>query len=374
MLSDTIAHDINNLLMIVAGCCERLIRQSAVTPAHVAELERITLATNHAAWLTGQLVAANRGVETPLGSADLGEALAQGTRLLEHALGEHIRIEMHVTPRQTWVPLSEGEITQVLINLALNARDAMPEGGVLTISTDVVDLDASVATPHRLTPGEYVTFEVRDNGAGMSPETRARAFDRFFSTKPPGRGSGLGLASVKRVVERCGGAIDLHSTSGEGTRFTMLLPLIGTPPPSDAPREDEAVVRAHPGETVLVAEDEPVVRDIVASILRTLGYDTLEASSAEEALAVANRQRIDLLVADVDLPGLSGVELADRLAGDSPGTKVLFMSGYGDEGSLPSNVVRASAFMQKPFTGRTLGQKVRDVLDMTRSPSSAGPR
>jgi CheY-like chemotaxis protein len=374
MVSDTIAHDINNLLMIVAGCCERLTRQAALTPAQVAELERIALATNQAASLTSQLIATNRGTDVGPSATDLAEALRRGVHLLEHSLGDGVRIEMRLGARNAWVPMSDGQISQVLINLALNARDAMPDGGVFTISTGVLALDATAAATHRLPAGEYVDLEVRDNGSGMDAETRAHAFERFFTTKAAGRGTGLGLPSVKRVVEWCGGTIDLRSVPGHGTRFTILLPLVDEPPPHDLPADDQSMLRAHAGETVMVAEDEPVVREIVASLLRGLGYDTLEAASAEEALAALSAHRIDVLVSDIDLPDLNGVELAGRLAAKSPATKVLFMSGYGDEGSLPSGIPHGSAFMQKPFTGPALAQKVRDMLDATPSASPAGPR
>jgi CheY-like chemotaxis protein len=366
MPGDTVAHDINNLLMIVAGCCERLMRQTALTPAQVAELERISLATSHAATLTAQLVATSRGLDPgPQQSTDLAAALGQAVRLLEHALGERIRIELTLSEARVWVPMGDGEVTQVLINLALNARDAMPNGGVLSISTIIVGNEAGAAGTNSPLPGDYVRLEVRDNGSGMDSETRARAFDRRFSTKPGGRGSGLGLASVKRVVERCGGSIELGSAPGRGTRVTMLLPVVDGGSAPESPAADEPSLHARPGETVMVAEDEPVVRDIVASILRALGYETIEVGSAEEVLKATSARRIDLLVADIDLPDVNGIELGARLATSSPGTRVLFMSGYGDEGSVPHDVLHAAMFLQKPFTGFTLGQKVRAMLDAT---------
>jgi two-component system cell cycle sensor histidine kinase/response regulator CckA len=370
MVTDTIAHDINNLLMIVSGCCERLVGQTALTPAQAAELDRIALATNQAAWLTSQLVPTTRGVIASPEATELAGAVGRATRLLEQDLGERIRVDLRLSPRKTWVPMSEGQASQVLTNLALNARDAMPDGGVLTILTNVFTLDAKAAATHRLPPGDYVDLEVRDTGSGMTPETSARAFDRFFTTKAPGKGTGLGLASVKRVVEWCGGSIDLRSVVGHGTRFTILLPLVDEPASGDSPKPDDQALHARPGEAVMVVEDDPLVRDIVASILCALGYKTFEASSAAEALAKAGAQRLDLIVTDLDLPDLNGGELAAQLATTAPETRVLFMSGYGDEASLPSGVRNAGAFMQKPFTRRTLGEKVRGLLD---APATANP-
>jgi signal transduction histidine kinase len=225
MESDILAHDISNLLMIVAGCCERLSANSGLTADQRAELERISLAANHAAWLTAQLKSANHERPRAAGGSDLAAALRRGGRLLEHALGERVTIEMRLAPRTTWVPLSDGEVTQILVNLALNARDAMPHGGILGISTAVVAFDQRTGETARLPAGEYVSLEIRDTGSGMTPETRAHAFDHFFTTKGDGRGAGLGLASVKRIVQQSGGMVDIRSMPGAGTRFTILLPL-----------------------------------------------------------------------------------------------------------------------------------------------------
>ena len=366
MVSDLLAHDINNLLMIVAGCCERLGSQQNLTAEQRIELERIAIATNHAGWLTAQLMAASRERSGPPAVTELGAALGQGARLLEHALGDRISIEMRRSPEAIWVPLNDGEVTQILINLALNARDAMPDGGVLSVATSMVAFDERAAETLRLAPGEYVSIEVRDTGSGMSPETRARAFDRFFTTKSEERGGGLGLASVKRVVQQSGGTIDVRSMPGSGTRFTILLPVAEAPAAASSAAH-EASTRARAGERVLIAEDEPVVRDIVASLLRDLGYETIDAASAAEALDIAVNQRIDLLLADVDLPDMSGRDLAERLAARAPVTRVLFMSGFNDERAAGLHV--DAAFLQKPFTGSALGRKVRDVLDGTAAPA-----
>jgi CheY-like chemotaxis protein len=274
---------------------------------------------------------------------------------------------MHLAPRPTWVRMNEGEVTQILINLALNARDAMPHGGVLAISTAVVALDEHAAETLRLAAGEYVSLEIRDSGSGMTTETRAHAFDRFFTTKADGRGSGLGLASVKRVVQQNGGSIDVRSMPGAGSRFTILLPLAKAAGATAPEPSSEDVLRARPGERILVAEDEPVVRDIVASLLRGLGYQTIEVASAQDALTTALNESVDVVLADVDLPDMNGHDLAVRLTERAPAARVLFMSGFNEE-----TVARGSgAFLQKPFTRTALGRKLRTILDEARSDPTA---
>jgi CheY-like chemotaxis protein len=363
MFSDILAHDINNLLMIVTGCCDRLAAGSNLTPDQRADLERISLATNHAGWLTGQLMAANRQQPADSQVTELGAALGMATRLLEHALGDRITIDLQLAPHAMWVPMNDGEVTQILVNLGLNARDAMPDGGVLGVSTTAIALDERAGETLRLPAGTYVSLEVRDSGSGMSAETRAQAFDRFFTTKPNGRGAGLGLASVKRVIQRSGGTVDIRSVPGVGTRFTILLPVVDAPAQEAMEASAHAALRARPGERVLVAEDEPVVRDIVGSLLRDLGYDIVEVSTAEAALSTAHDERVDLVLVDVDLPDMNGRDLAARLKERSPATPVVFMSGFADEPESRGNDV----FLQKPFTRVALGRKVREVLDQAGS-------
>jgi CheY-like chemotaxis protein len=364
MPSDVLAHDINNLLMIVAGCCERMPSHGPLGAEQRAELERIRLATEHAAWLTTQLMTAGAASGPLSGMSVIDTALAQAARLVEHALGDGITVVQKLGAAGAWVPMNEGAATQILINLALNARDAMPQGGELSISSRVWSRDDPAAP--RLPADRCVEVEICDTGTGMTAEARALAFVRSFTTKP-GRGSGLGLISVHRIVQASGGTIAVRSTPGTGTRFTMLFPVADGPQTSTTgqPRHDE--VRARAGETVLVAEDEPAVRDIVAAQLRGLGYDTIDVASAEQALQVAAGQRIDLLVVDLDLPDMNGRQLAERLVATASTTRVLFMSGFSDDAAPLAGA--KTGFLQKPFTGSVLGRTVRDILD--RAPAGA---
>jgi PAS domain S-box-containing protein len=363
-LAGNIAHDLNNLLMIVAGSCERLSVGNDLSERHRREIDRIVIAVNHASSLTQQLLAGSRGASARSGTTDLAAALVQTARLLEHSLGPGITLEMDLTPRPTWVRMSEGAIAQVLINLAINARDAMPDGGLLKIVTDRETLDAASAEARGLPAGEYVRLVVRDTGTGMTAETQARAFDRLFTTKPAGRGTGLGLASVRWAVEQCGGSVNLHSATGEGTTFTILVPMAVEAPFSAATDRTNAPLGTSLGETVLVVDDEAVVREIVAAMLRDFGYHVIEAASADEALAWAESgRRIDLLVADIAMQDVNGLELARRFTAVAPDIKLLFMSGYDDRTQHAEACDVQGAFLQKPFTSSQLGQRVREVLE-----------
>ena len=291
----------------------------------------------------------------------LTRAIADIVALLAPAFGGAIRVDLHASPEAQWVAASDAEISQVLINLALNARDAMADGGVLSVTTTAAHVDAALAERHRLTPGDYVAIEVADTGTGMAPETRAQAFERFFTAKNSGGGTGLGLASVKRVIERRGGAVDLHSVAGEGTKFTLWLPRADAPPEGVAASTAESTgAIADSQTTVLVIDDEPVIRDIVTENLHSLGYRTVSAGSASEALRLAARERIDVFVTDLDLPDARGLDLTARLAATSPGARVLVISGAAD-GRVAASVP-GSAFLQKPFTRAALARSMRELL------------
>jgi hypothetical protein len=362
LLTGGIAHDFNNLLMIVAGHCEKLRAQQTLTDAQRAGLEQIAVAADHAASLTTQLLALSRRSTAESGAIDLHAALTQTGRLLDRTLGEQMMVDMQLAAEPAFVRLNRSDVGQILINLAMNARDAMPAGGRFSIRTRLVALaegDVSGAAA-----GRHVELTVSDTGAGMSAETRERAFEPFFTTKASDRGTGLGLSTVARIVKQSGGAIGLESAPGEGTRFTILLPVI--PPGDAAPAaldQDASVPMG--SETALVVEDDPAVREIVAAMLRGLGYRALEAAGLDDALSVLRDEaRVDLLLSDVIMPDSSGPELAARLTQESPGLKVLFMSGYNEEpaGGGGAEPVE-SATIRKPFTRAALAQRVRAVLD-----------
>lgn len=346
LLAGGIAHDFNNLLMIIAGCCESLRRSQNLSDAQRTGLDQIAVAAEQATSLTSQLLALNRRATIEPAVIDLHVALEQTRRLLDRTMGEDISIAMELAPGPAYVRMNRSDAGQILINLAINARDAMPGGGTFTVRTTIVD-------------GQRPSVEltVSDTGSGMTPETRARAFEPFFTTKPAGGGTGLGLASVARIVKAAGGDIRLDSAPGAGTSVVILLPMAEAPRTA-APDMHAAAAAPAGNATALVVEDDPAVREIVVTMLRDLGYRTLEASGLPEAIAVtaAAKGSVDILVSDMVLPDVAGTELADQLRRQIPSLKVLFMSGDTDE-EAPAH------FIRKPFTRNALARKVREVLD-----------
>jgi two-component system cell cycle sensor histidine kinase/response regulator CckA len=372
LLAGGIAHDFNNLLMIVAGYCESLRKAADLPDAQRTGLEQIAIAAEQATSLTAQLLALSRRAAVEPAIMDFHAALEQTRKLLDRTMGDDIAIAMELAAAPVHVRMNRSDVGQILINLAINARDAMPSGGTFTIRTTVVSIRPEVTRPD-LTPGAYVELTVSDTGSGMAPETRARAFEPFFTTKSAGAGTGLGLASVARIVKAAGGEIHLESSPGAGTSFVILLPLqsaSGTATEA-SDRQDLSLAGS---ETALVVEDEPAVREIVATMLRDLGYRTLEASGLSDAIAVAvaDEGPIDILVSDMVMPDVDGAELARRLRQRLPALKVLFMSGYNDdEGPPGSEPSTAESFIRKPFTRLTLARKVREALHtQPTSPSS----
>jgi CheY-like chemotaxis protein len=260
-----------------------------------------------------------------------------------------------------------GQLEQVVLNLAVNARDAMPRGGTLTLETANAVLDESRSQKQRddVRPGQYVMLAVSDTGEGMDAETARRAFEPFFTTKKEGRGTGLGLSTVYGIVRQSGGSITVESQPGRGTTFRVFLPRDEASADPE-PRPEVRLAPSTSGQTVLVAEDSDGVRLLIRQVLEGAGYGVLEARSGEEALSVAARHpgTIDLLVTDVVMPGMGGREMADRLAAERPGLRSLFMSGYTEDAILAQGVLQASIdFIEKPFTPSALLRKVRQVLD-----------
>jgi CheY-like chemotaxis protein len=280
--------------------------------------------------------------------------------MLGRVIGEHVALEVRPDPRPQHVKVDTGQIGQVLINLAVNARDAMPGGGRLTIMTGVSSLGSTDARPHGVEPGAYVCLGVVDTGVGMPPEVAARVFEPFFTTKGE-KGTGLGLATVYGIVRQAGGTIFVRTHPGEGSAFTILLPAVvqedhGVQPPARAGRERGE-------ETILVVEDEPQVRAIAVSMLRARGYRVLPASSGAEAFDLARAQAcIDLVVSDVIMPSERGPQLVARLRQEHPRLPALYVSGYAAEAVLETDE-RREGFLQKPYTGRQLALQVRALLD-----------
>ncbi len=372
-LAGGIAHDFNNLLTVVTGVVHYLLdRHPDKTPDH-ADLIAIQDATDRAAALTTQLLAFSRQQVLQPVEIDINHVVRRTEAMLRRLLGARITIALSLDQEIGVVKADRTQLEQVLLNLALNARDAMPEGGTLRFETSNVTVNGDYASTHLgLEPGPYVMLAVTDTGHGMDAITKAQIFEPFFTTKDEGKGTGLGLATVYGIVKQSGGSIYVYSEPGHGTTFKVYLPcVLGL---CAAPEEDEDVARgvARRGEVVLLAEDRSDVRRFTARVLRECGYDVLEAESGDAALALAGARAgpIHALLTDAVMPGMSGRVLAERLRATRPHTRVIFMSGYTDDAVLERNMVESGvAFIQKPFTPAGLAAAVRSALDVGRAGS-----
>jgi CheY-like chemotaxis protein len=322
-------------------------------------------AGERAAVLTRQLLAFSRKQVIAPRVLDLNTVVAGVERMLRRLIGADIDFATRLQPELGHVRADAGQVEQVILNLVLNARDAMPRGGKLTIETADADLDASYAAAHAgVARGQYVRLAVSDTGCGMTDEVRRHLFEPFFTTKGPGKGTGLGLATVYGIVKQSGGSVEVYTEPGRGTAFKVYLPRVDLP----VTASDSALVGAAPGgtETVLVAEDDAGVRGLTCQVLRGAGYTVLEAADGETAARVADGHpgAIHLFVTDVVMPGMSGRQVAERLAARRAGLKVLYLSGYTDDAVVRHGILEKQvAFLQKPFTPAGLVAKVRSTLD-----------
>jgi CheY-like chemotaxis protein len=329
------------------------------------EAGEIRKAADRAASLTRQLLAFSRQQVLAPKVLDLNAVVTNMDKLLHRLLGEDIALCTMLEPRLGHVKADPGQVEQVIMNLAVNARDAMPRGGKLTIETSNVELDENYARDHAsVKPGAYAMIAVSDTGSGMPEKVKARIFEPFFTTKEVGKGTGLGLSTVYGIVKQSGGYIWVYSEVGRGSCFKVYLPRV------DAPAEPSSVAPLHPTprgtETVLLVEDEDGVRALVRHVLHKYGYNVLETRNGGEALLMCERHngKIDLLLTDVVLEQMSGRELAERLQKLRPEMKVLYVSGYADDAIVHHGVLTAGmAFLQKPFTTEALARKVRTILD-----------
>ena len=362
-LAAGVAHDFNNLLTVILGFCELLLPDFDPADRRHADIAEIQKAGIRAARLTRQLLAFSRKEIIEPKLLDLNAIVADIRRLLERLIGEDVRVVLGTVHAVAPVLCDQGQVEQIIINLAVNARDAMPKGGTLTIDTANVEFSEDGAMTHAgVKAGRYVALKVTDTGTGMSPEVQAHLFEPFFTTKGAGKGTGLGLATVHGIVTRCGGSFNVVSEVGRGTSFTLYFPraeavwpLVAAPP----------VVRPPAGvQTVLVVEDEEGLRKLTKRLLVRQGYTVLVAADADEAsLLFEENPSIDLLLTDVVMPGASGPELVTRLAERRPALKVIYMSGYTDDAIVHHGVLDPGiAFIHKPFTSESLGHKIREVL------------
>ncbi len=365
-LAGGVAHDFNNLLTIISGYSEMMLQR---LPAHDPGrdlVQEIYRAGERAASLTRQLLAFSRKQVLAPKVLDLNAVIADTEKMLRRLIGEDVALVMVLAPDLEPVKVDPGQIEQVIMNLAVNARDAMSEGGKLTIETRNVDLDETYATAYPdVKPGRYVMLAVSDTGSGMTPDVQARIFEPFFTTKGPGKGTGLGLATVFGIVKQSGAHINVYSEPGHGAVFKIYLPIVKEKISSGRSLHDLRVA-ALGNETILLVEDDDAVRSLGRFCLQTLGYRVLEASNGQEAILIHEQHQgpIHLLITDVVMPEMGGRQLAEQLATRTAGMKVLYVSGYTDDAVFRHGVLEAEvAFLQKPFTIAALANKVREVLD-----------
>ena len=364
-LAGGVAHDFNNLLTVILGCSEIVLGKLRAGDPLYELVEQVHKAGERAALLTRQLLAFSRKQVLMPVVLDLSAHLLDMEKLLRRLIGEDIELHIVADPHVWPVKADAGQLEQVIMNLAVNSRDAMPQGGKLTIETTNVRLDANYVARHpTVQPGPYVRLAITDTGSGMDPATMARIFEPFFSTKGA-KGTGLGLATVFGIVKQSGGFIEVYSEVGLGTTFKIYLPRDASAMPNGKSHAGLGVAR-HGTETILLVEDEDGVRSLASSVLRNHGYKVLEASNGGEAFLLCERcnEPIDLLVTDVVMPNLSGRQLAERLATLRPFMKVLYLSGYTDDAIVQHGVLDAGTpFLNKPFSPDALARKVRDLLD-----------
>jgi PAS domain S-box-containing protein len=364
-LAGGIAHDFNNLLTTILGYSEMILTMIPEGDPLRAEIQEISRAGKRAAGLTQQLLAFSRKQVIMPRTMDLNEAVKEARKMLDRLIGEHIRLVLKLAPDLGRIKADPHQIDQVLLNLAVNSRDAMPNGGTLTIATANITIGKGPESyPAEIASGNYVVLSVADTGIGMNEETRNRIFEPFFSTKEIGKGTGLGLAMVYGIAKQNGGTVAVESAPGKGTTFRIFLPLI-----SDVPGDIAVPPKmASPmgTETVLLVEDDEMVQRLTRMLLLHLGYDVLQARDTDDAIRIADTHssQIQLLLTDVIMPGMNGVELYSRLRAKFPGLKVLFMSGYAEDviarqGVLPDG----TQFIQKPFNMDNLASRVRQALD-----------
>jgi two-component system, cell cycle sensor histidine kinase and response regulator CckA len=364
-LAGSVAHDFNNLLSVILSSSEMLLEDLKPMDPIRADIEGIKRAGERAADLTRQLLAFSRQQLLCPRVLDLNAVVQEAERMLRRLLGEDIDLVTRYQRGISRIKADAGQIDQVVMNLAINARDAMPNGGKLTIETADVTLDEAYAAEHfGLVPGPYVMLALSDTGIGMDRETQLRIFEPFFSTKPPGKGTGLGLSTVFGIVQQSGGHIWVYSEPGNGTTFRVYLPRakdLTPPPPAPA-----APFSLDGSETILLVEDQDEVRQVALQILRRHGYHVIEARNAGEALLTCERhpRAIQLLLTDVVLPQMNGRELAERLRTLRPELRVVFMSGYTENTVVTHGILDSGAtYLQKPIVPEALARCVRSVLD-----------
>ena len=362
-----VAHDFANLLTSISGYSEILLSQVGPGDPLRPDLDEIRKAANRGARLTSQLLEFTRGDHAQPQVIDLNVLILELQRMLRPVIGEYLELELDLSPEACTVVADAGQMEQVFMNLLLNARDAMPKGGRIRVSTATGEFGEAAAQEHGMLPGPFVSAAVSDSGCGIDAQTSAHVFEPFFTTKE--KGTGLGLSTVHRVVKNAGGDVWVRSAPGEGATFTICLPRA---PQTSGVHDSPVPVPANGGtETVLVVEDEDHVRRVLVAVLSRCGYHVLEASSGEEALGIFSQRpdAIHLVVTDMVMPKMSGRELADQLCDARPGTRVVFMSGYGDDVLFRTGALSPGmSFLRKPLRPDVLASTVREALDSPSRP------
>jgi PAS domain S-box-containing protein len=364
-LAGGIAHDFNNLLTVISGYSEMVLDLMSGTDPNRDFIKAINEAGSRAGSLTQQLLAFSRQTVLEPKVLNVNVVIAETERMLKRLIGENILLATKLDPAISRIKVDPGHLGQVLMNLVVNARDAMLQGGKLSVSTSPIELDEAYAQMHPgVQPGHYVMVAIADTGEGMPPDVKARLFEPFFTTKEMGKGTGLGLAVVHGIVKQSGGHIEVYSEQGMGTTFKVYFPSVDEQISESVASVDRRTL--HGREIVLLVEDEPLVRELALITLKTNGYTVLEAGTGDEAIRILLRYHgdIDLLATDIVLPGGSGPELAVSLRSQFPKMKILYMSGYTDDAVVRHGILDAEvAFLQKPYTPQSLLKKVRSVLD-----------
>jgi two-component system, cell cycle sensor histidine kinase and response regulator CckA len=375
-LAGGVAHDFNNLLTVITGYSDLLLTGRDLKDSQRSALEEVRRAAERGGALTHQLLAFSRRQPMQVRTVALNELVMNLQKLLRRLIGEDVSLVIIPAAPFDTVEADPGRVEQVLMNLVVNARDAMPDGGRLTIETANIELtDQFSAKSLGVKPGKYVMLSLTDTGTGMDKETLSHVFEPFFTTKSAGRGTGLGLATAYGIIRQSGGAITLLSESGQGTSARIYLP-VSAPEVAQPDAGERQAGRFDGKETILVVEDEARVRKLICDVLGTRGYAVLEATRGEEALRLARQHKgaIDLLLIDVVMPEMSGPEVAREIGGIRPGTRVLFMSGYTDEAIVHHGIPESgAAFLPKPFLPDRLARKVREVLDARSSTGNSTP-
>jgi PAS domain S-box-containing protein len=365
-LAGGVAHDFNNLLGVILGYSESLVGDFPPESAAIAKVEAIRRAGDRAAALTAQLLGFSRRQPVQPKILDLNAIVAEAEKMLRRLIGEDIELRVMVDSGLARVKADPGQMVQVVVNLALNARDAMLNGGKLTIQTANLSLKENISGKGvSISPGEYVLLLVRDTGVGMDDQTLLKIFEPFFTTKPAAKGTGMGLAMVSGIIQQNQGHISVESKVGMGSTFRVYLPKVEDA--VEAPPSEMLSQSPDGNESILLVEDDPSLRELIRDSLQSRGYDVLAAGNGVDAVQLAQEQRIDLLLTDVIMPGMSGPEVAERITTMRPGTRVLYMSGYTDDKLAHAGILDPEVtLLQKPFRLEDLARKLREVLTRSR--------